>query len=44
MEKKHELQVYLPSQQLNRFVNGFVERLHGVWRYQNESNIMQNGP
>ena len=29
-QKKHEIQVDLPSQRLNRFVNGFVERLHGV--------------
>ena len=28
--KKHEIQVDLPSQQLNHFVNGFVERLHGA--------------
>ena len=42
--KKHEIQIPLSPQQANCFVAGFVEHLHRVWRYPNESRIMQNGP
>ena len=42
--KKHKIQVHIPLQSLNRFVNSFVEHLQGVWRYPNESKITQNGP
>ena len=38
------MQIHLPPQRLNRSVNGFVEHLHGVWRYPNESKIIENGP
>ena len=30
MEKNTNIKVHLPLQRLNRFVNGFVERFHGV--------------
>ena len=43
MAENAEVQVHLALQRLNRFVNGFGERLHGVWRYPIELRITQNG-
>ena len=44
MAENAEIQVDLAIQQLNRFVNGFREHLHRVWKYPNKSKITQNGP
>ena len=43
MAENAEIQVYVALQRLDRFVNGFVERLHGERRYPIESKITQNG-
>ena len=40
--KNTKIKVHLPPQRLNRFVNGFVERVRGVCRYLNVPKSMQN--
>ena len=42
MAKKTNIKVHLAPQPLNRFVNGFVERVWGVFRYLNEFKKIQN--
>jgi hypothetical protein len=34
----------IPLEGVNRFVNGFVERIQGACRYPNEPTPMQNEP
>jgi hypothetical protein len=34
----------IPLEGINRFVNGFVERVQGACRYPNEPTPMQNEP
>jgi hypothetical protein len=42
--KKAKIEIHISLQRVNRFMNGFVERFHGVNWYPNEPNIMQNEP
>jgi hypothetical protein len=41
-QKNTKVQLHLPPQRLNRFVNGFVEHVQGACRYLNDPKIMQN--
>jgi hypothetical protein len=42
--RKSKIELDIPLQEHNRFVNGLLERLRGVCRCPNESRITQNEP
>jgi len=39
-----KIKINLPPQEVNRFVNGFVERVQVVCRYLNKPPMMPNEP
>ena len=40
--KMMKMEIDIPLQGVNRFINGFVEHFQGVCRYPNEHTTMQN--